>query len=66
MSIERIAEEGFNINISRYINNTVGDEEVDLAVTHEELISLEQRILKAKSKHNEFLKELGLATLPGS
>ncbi|ALN88590.1 type I restriction-modification system, M subunit [Lysobacter capsici] len=63
--IERIADEGFNLNISRYISTAIADSKIDLAMTHSELVSLEHSILAAAEKHNEFLSELGLAPLPG-
>ncbi|WP_419316949.1 type I restriction-modification system subunit M [Caulobacter sp. ErkDOM-E] len=66
VSMERIVEEGYNLNISRYISTAVGADEIDLAATHEELVSIEKRILDVTIKHNEFLKALGLATLPAS
>jgi type I restriction enzyme M protein len=31
VSMDRIAEEGFNLNISRYISTAVGEEEIDLS-----------------------------------
>jgi type I restriction enzyme M protein len=64
VSIERIAEEGFNLNISRYISTAVQEPEIDLALTHRELVNIQQAIQKATIKHNEFLKELGLPLLP--
>ena len=62
--MERIAEEGYNLNISRYISTAIGEAEIDLAATHRELVEIEETIQKATSKHNQFLKELGLPTLP--
>jgi type I restriction enzyme M protein len=64
VSMERIAEEGFNLNISRYISTAVGEEEVDLAATHAELVLLKEQISDATVKHNEFLEALGLPLLP--
>ena len=64
VSMERIAEEGFNLNISRYISPAVGEEEIDLSATHKELVEIENQIREATAKHNEFLKELGLNPLP--
>jgi hypothetical protein len=34
-----------------------------LTAVHADLLSLEERIVKAKNKHNEFLRELGLPLL---
>ena len=65
VSMERIAEEGFNLNISRYISTAVAGEEIDLGATQEELVEVENRIREATSRHNSFLRELGLTELPG-
>jgi len=54
----------FNLNISRYINTTVAEEEIDLGAVNAELVALEQKIEAATKQHNEFLKELGLPLLP--
>lgn len=66
VSMDRIAEEGFNLNISRYISTAVGEEEIDLSATQSELVDIEKQIRDATAKHNTFLKELGLPILPGS
>jgi len=64
ISMERIAEEGYNLNISRYIKTSQGETEIVLEAIHNDLVQIEQEIQDATSKHNEFLKELGLAPLP--
>jgi type I restriction enzyme M protein len=64
VSMERIEKEGYNLNISRYVSTAEVEEEIDLGVVHSELVSLEQKINAATSRHNEFLKELGLPLLP--
>ena len=64
VSMERIEQEGYNLNISRYISTAVADEEIELDTVNNDLQSLEEQIIKAKSTHNEFLKELGLPLLP--
>ena len=66
ISMERIAEEGYNLNISRYISTAISESEIDLAATHGELVDIEGAIQKATAKHNEFLKELGLPELPSA
>jgi type I restriction enzyme M protein len=62
--MERIKEEGYNLNISRYISTAVAEEEIDLGSVNTELVSLENEIKAATEKHNAFLKELGLPLLP--
>jgi len=64
VSMERIAEEGYNLNISRYISTAVAEEEIKLDATHEELLEIEAEIRASTEKHNAFLKELGLSLLP--
>ena len=65
IGMDRIAEEGYNLNISRYISTAVGEEEIELSATQNELVEIEKRIRESTSKHNAFLKELGLSPLPG-
>lgn len=64
ISMERIAEEGYNLNISRYISTAMDEAEIDLKAAHGELAEIEKAIAAAKQKHNGFLKELGLSQLP--
>ena len=66
VGMKRIAEEGYNLNISRYINTAEQGIEIDLSATHDELIEIEKRIRESTANHNAFLKELGLSLLPGS
>jgi type I restriction enzyme M protein len=65
VSMERIAEEGYNLNISRYISTAVGEEEIALEDTQSELVAIEEQVREATVRHNSFLKELGLSLLPG-
>ena len=64
VSMERIEKEGYNLNISRYVSTSVAEEDIDLEAEHSRLMELEEKIVKAKDKHNAFLKELGLPPLP--
>jgi len=64
ISMERIKQEGYNLNISRSISTSVAEIEIDLGSVNTELISLEKEIKSATEKHNAFLKELGLPLLP--
>ncbi len=64
VSMEEIAENDFNLNISRYVSTARPEEPVDLAQVHAELTALSEKIAEATRKHNEFLKELGLPELP--
>ncbi len=64
VSMSEIAENGYNLNISRYISTATAEEEIDLQEVNAEMLSLEQKITEAKNKHNDFLRELGLPPLP--
>ena len=64
VSMDEIESNGYNLNISRYISTATAEEEIDLTAVHADLVNLEERIVQATSKHNEFLKELGLPPLP--
>jgi type I restriction enzyme M protein len=66
IGMDRIAAEGYNLNISRYISTTEQGVEIDLSATHDELIEIEKQFRFSTAKHNAFLKELGLSLLPGS
>jgi type I restriction enzyme M protein len=48
--MERIVEEGYNLNISRYISTAVAEAEIDLATTHSELVEIENAIQKRRKK----------------
>jgi type I restriction enzyme M protein len=64
VTMDVIASNDYNLNISRYISTAQQETEIDLAATHAELVEIENAIQKATAKHNEFLKELGLSPLP--
>jgi type I restriction enzyme M protein len=64
ISMERIAEEGYNLNISRYISTALAEPEIDLAETHKRIVAADRAVQQATAKHNQFLKKLGLPQLP--
>ncbi len=64
VEMAEIEKNDFNLNISRYISTAVGEAEIDLEKTHQDLVAIEKDIATAKAKHNAFLKELGLKPLP--
>ncbi|MBA2657971.1 MAG: type I restriction-modification system subunit M [Nitrosospira sp.] len=64
VGMNEIVEKGYNLNISRYVNTAKIEETVDLASVHEGLVTLEEKIVESKEKHNAFLKKLGLPPLP--
>ena len=64
VEMDEIAKNDFNLNISRYISTAVGEEEVDLVATHDELVKIDHALREATAKHNQFLDELRLPPLP--
>ena len=62
--MEEIAEERLQPEHLPLHQHGRQEEEIDLAATHAKLVEIEKAIQKATSKHNEFLKELGLSPLP--
>jgi len=64
VSLQEIKDNGYNLNISRYISTARPEPEIDLYEVHNTLTDLERKIFEATNKHNEFLKDLGLPLLP--
>lgn len=58
--MREIKDNGYNLNISRYVNLSKEEEKIDLAEVHRQLVATEKKIEAARQKHNDFLKELGL------
>ena len=63
VSMEEIARNDYNLNISRYVNTSVEEEVIDLKDVNKKLVELEKTIVSARAKHNAFLKDLGLPTI---
>ena len=64
VKMKEIAENDYNLNISRYVSTTQQEAEIDLSATHQQLVEIDKAIRKATAEHNKFLKELGLPPLP--
>ncbi|BBB90944.1 hypothetical protein MAMMFC1_01611 [Methylomusa anaerophila] len=62
--MEEIEKNDYNLNISRYVSTVAEEETVNLADVKKNLDEIEDAISKAKTKHNQFLKELGWPELP--
>lgn len=58
--MQEIKDNGYNLNISRYVNLSKEEEKIDLVEVHRQLVATEKKIESARQKHNEFLKDLGL------
>ncbi|MCY4259503.1 MAG: type I restriction-modification system subunit M, partial [Rhodobacteraceae bacterium] len=64
VSMEEIAENEYNLNITRYVSTARPEAPVDVAATHRNLVEIEKQIRDSTAKHNAYLKELGLPPLP--
>jgi len=64
VSMEEIEENDYNLNISRYVSIIKPEDPVDMDKVHEDLVNLNNKILKSKERHNAFLKELGIPEIP--
>jgi type I restriction enzyme M protein len=60
VSMEEIAKNDYNLNISRYVSTAEAEADIDLAAVHTKLIDIDAKIAKAAEEHNGYLKELGL------
>lgn len=63
VSLQEIKENDYNLNITRYVSLAQEEKPIDLQEVHDKLVEIEKEIIKARDKHNEFLKELGLPPL---
>ncbi len=60
VSFKEIEENGYNLNITRYVSLAQQEPPVDLEAVHTQLIEINSKLVETKAKHNAFLKELGL------
>jgi type I restriction enzyme M protein len=63
VSMDEIAANDYNLNISRYISTAILEEEVDLQSVNADLVELAQDIEAAKDKHNGFSQRVGITAL---
>ena len=63
VSMDEIENNGYNLNISRYVSTAESEPIIDLKEVHTELEKIERKINSSTNKHNEFLKKLGLKTI---
>ncbi len=64
VSMEEIEKNDYNLNISRYVSTAKPEPRIDIQQVNKDLHDLEKEIIEATNTHNDFLKELGLPTLP--
>jgi type I restriction enzyme M protein len=63
VEMAEIEKNDFNLNITRYISSSTAEDEIDLGEANAELAEIEKAIQVARSKHNAFLSELGMALI---
>lgn len=64
VSMCEIKDNDYNLNISRYVSTAKEEAPIDLAEVHKQLVDIDSKIEDARNKHNAFLKELGLDSIP--
>ncbi len=60
VSMDEIAENDFNLNISRYVSTAKEEEKINLKAVNKQLVEIEKKAKSAAERHNKFLEELGL------
>lgn len=57
---EEIAENGFNLNIPRYVDTFEPEEEIDVAAVQKDIDRIEAELVAVRKKMKGYLKELGV------
>ena len=59
-SPEEIAENGYNLNIPRYVDTFEPEEEIDVAAVQKDIVRIEAELAEVRAKMAGYLKELGV------
>jgi type I restriction enzyme M protein len=59
-SLEEIEENGFNLNIPRYVDTFEPEPEIDIQAVQNEIRDLERQLAENREQMNRYLKELGI------
>ncbi len=59
-SPEEIAENGYNLNIPRYVDTFEPEEEIDVAAVQKDILRIEAELADVRAKMAGYLKELGV------
>ena len=59
-SPEEIAENGYNLNIPRYVDTFEPEEEIDVAAVQKDILRIEGELAEVRTKMAGYLKELGV------
>lgn len=60
VSLREIAENDYNLNITRYISLAQEEAPVNLSENHDKLVKIEENLAASRAKLNGYLRELGL------
>jgi type I restriction enzyme M protein len=63
VSMAEIEQNGYNLNISRYVSTSEDEVEINLSEVNKKLVSINQLIAQKTEEHNAFLRELGLGEI---
>jgi type I restriction enzyme M protein len=56
----KLAENGYNLNIPRYVDTFEAEAEIDVAAVQKEIVALEAELAATRSRMDAYLKELGV------
>jgi type I restriction enzyme M protein len=59
-SFDELAENDFNLNIPRYVNSSVKEDEVDISAVENEIDRLEAELVEVRARMKQYLRELGV------
>ena len=62
VTLQEIEENGFNLNIPRYVDTFEEEEDVDLEQVSQEIQSIEQELSETNQTIQSFCKELNIST----
>lgn len=57
---QQIADNGYNLNIPRYVDTFEPEDEIDVAEVQKEILALEAKLAETRARMDGYLKELGL------
>lgn len=61
---EKIRENGYNLNIPRYVDTFEPEQEINVAEVQREIVALEKQLAETRKRMDGFLKELGIEVEP--
>lgn len=56
----KLAENGYNLNIPRYVDTFEAEAEIDVAAVQAEIVALEAELAQTRSRMDAYLRELGV------